>query len=91
MLPQIPLNEPINVGQLHEIVRNSPRNEIRLGSDHVVKRRVSDMLLRLVEDGLEDSDKVILTRSFKEGCRYLGDLCQIAPEEYRPVWYLRSQ
>jgi len=91
MLAQIPLNEPINVGELHEIVKNSSSNEISLGSDRVIKRRASDMLLRFVEDGLGESDKVILTTSFRKGCRYLGDLCRIAPEEYRPVWYLKSQ
>jgi len=90
MLSQIPLDEPISMGELHEIVKNSSRNEIPLGPDRVVKRRARDMFSRLVEDGLEENDKVILTRSFKEGCTYLGDLCRIAPEEYRPVWYLRS-
>lgn len=91
MLAEIPLDEPISVAELHEIVKNSSRNDIPLGSDHVVKRRVKDLFSKLLEDGLEESDKVILTRSFKEGCTYVGDLCRVAPEEYCPVWYLRSQ
>jgi len=84
----IPLNQPISLRKLAGVIRNSPQDEVLLGSDyHISKRSLKDLLPLLMQEKLREDDEVVLTESFQNGAVYLGDICRIFHENYIPIWY----
>lgn len=87
---RIPLNDPIEVRLLREVASNSSKNEILLGTSyHIATRRLSDIVSELVRDGLDDADRIILVKNYREGSVYLGDVCRVSWDNYRSIWYLK--
>lgn len=87
---RIPLNEPIEVKALREIVDVSSQNEIQLGTNyHIATRHLIDLASRLVRNGLDDTDRITLVTDYREGVVYLGDICRISHDNYGPLWCLK--
>jgi len=88
MPPIILLNQPISLRRILEIIKNTPANEVLLGSEYrISKRSLRDMLPLLIHENLRKDDEIVLTESFQDGAVYLGNICRIFHENYIPIWY----
>jgi hypothetical protein len=87
---RIPLNEPLEVKALREITDASLQNEIQLGMNyHIATRHLVDLTSRLMQNGLDTTDRVTLVINYREGAVYLGDICRISYDNYSSLWYLK--